>query len=1209
MRILRISIKNLHSLRLEAQIDFQDPPLAHAGLFAIVGDTGAGKSTILDAITLALYGKAPRYAKDSKASKAVMSFGTADSLAEVLFETNEGTFLACWSMRRAHNQLGGKLQEPARALSRWDPESGSFMGIANGAQETNTAVELITGLDFDRFRRSVLLAQGDFAAFLDADTAERSNLLERITGTEIYSSISKAAHERCKLEVAKLTAIKAEINQLNLLDETEISGILKDIATLQYSASQAAAASKQLRRQIADKEAYDKAGETQQQIALSQAQLALRQTAFAPALERLKLHELAFPFSSELQTVENQKQNLNKLQERLSGERQSLHNLKLQIDHEQASLDQLESRYRDMQSTFASKEPVWERTLQLDLRMEERSAPLREALANATRSASDFLAAGRKVADSENGLREIRRESDGLEIWTHSHKAWAEITADYALIAREYHAYNELLSSTTAEQAKLQLLKQALTGKMADFQKVSADFDQAQKRFETLETRFYSATPPQYPKDRSSLLQIVAKDMETLAGRCRELEAFEQILLDYRNLLNERSKQLAELEALRNSDRKTGIEILSALDATEALEAAVQLREAIFEQQQRISNYDADRGSLRAGEPCPLCFSTDHPFRHQQIEHFVDRARIDRDNSRTKLKEALYTLQSLLQKHLVTGSQIAQLSTLLDENSLLMSLESRMAALPGNLADIIKIREEINTTNQAFDKLRKSSEVLLHTHEELLDAEKNLNALKLQRQQLESEVWIAQERLDQANQSCDHYSVSLEDKSHWLKSAFLKYNIEFSRDKATDTLTQLAAHRDEYTQKEHRLRKLSEQYRITENQLAGQRLEEDHLASIMEASRKHADELQGQFDQLRGERAELMGQEDPKAGKTAMQQEMAEQLAKVEKSRIALSTLAGLARDLDTTIQNLEQNTAETAKEIQKASTALAEKTSGLGFEGLVALQEAILDAGQVAEIREEARQLSVKAAELQGRRDEIDRNLNALSKLVESLPERDELVHTLAASERDEADFLERKGALQQRLDDQERLKNRKIQLLEVHAAQEKETGRWSALNVLIGSSDGKVFRKFAQSLTLAQLTYKANNHLARLSGRYLIRQSSLDELELEIMDTFQADNVRNMKTLSGGERFLVSLALALGLADLAGGNATVQSLFIDEGFGALDENTLESALNTLENLQSEGKIVGVISHVKEMKERIAVQIQVRKKSNGYSEIAVVEL
>jgi len=1206
MRILSITLKNLHSLRLEATIDFQSPPLAHSGLFAIVGDTGAGKSTILDAITLALYGRVPRYSRDTK---PVMSFGAADSMAEVIFETPEGKFLARWTLRRARNQIGGKIQEPSRTLSKWDTASGNFLGIANSINETNAAIEEITGLDFDRFRRSVLLAQGDFAAFLDADAADRSNLLERITGTEIYSRISKAAFERWKLEARRLEEIKAEINQLNLLDEQQISRIQEDIASLQYKASEAAAASKQLRRQIADKEAYDKAIETQHQIAKTQAELKAQHAAFAPELEYLKLHELAYPFSAELQTLDNQSKKLKRLQERLAGEKESLQNLKGQMEHEQSFFQEQESRYKYLQSTFQSKGPVWEKTLQLDLRLEERSYPLEEALANARRCESDFVNAGRKVAESEKELQTISSESDVLTDWISSHKVWAEITGEYALMESECRAYGELVKSTEAEHTHLQTLKEALEKKSADFRNACDGFEQAQRQFQVLEERFFTAMPPQYPRDRSSLLQIIAKDVDTLSSRCRELEAFEQAFLDYRNLLGERSKQLAELESLRNADRKIGIAILSAMDSAEALETTVQLREAIFEQQLRISNYDADRGTLRAGEPCPLCFSTDHPFRHQHIERFVDQARIDRDNSRDGLKTALNHLQSLLQDHIAIGSQIAHLATLLGENNLLRSLESRMAAFPGNLADQTKIREEINTAKLALDKLHKSNEVLLQTHQELLDAEKKLTEKQIQRQELESAVWMAQERFNHVNQSRIENTSLLETKYNWLKSAFLKYNIDFLRDKASAALSQLSAQRDEFTQKELRLRKLSEQYRMTESQLANQRNTLTHLSSEKEASRNQASVLQAQSDQLRQERISLMGEEDPKAQKAAMQEEMENQTDKVEKSRNALNTLAGQARDLDTTIQNLEITTSETAKEIHDASTTLSATANNLGFLNLLAFQEAILPMEHASRIRETANHLAIKAAELQGRHDEIDRNITALSKLVESLPQLEVLKKELAANEQDESDLLQRKGALQQRLDDQEHLKNRKIQMLEAYAVQEKETSRWSVLNSLIGSADGKVFRKFAQSLTLTQLAQKANNHLARLSGRYLIRQSSLDDLELEIMDTYQADNKRSMKTLSGGERFLVSLALALGLADLAGGKAVIQSLFIDEGFGALDENTLESALNTLENLQSEGKIIGVISHVKEMKERIAVQIQVNKRSNGYSEIAIVEL
>lgn len=156
-----------------------------------------------------------------------------------------------------------------------------------------------------------------------------------------------------------------------------------------------------------------------------------------------------------------------------------------------------------------------------------------------------------------------------------------------------------------------------------------------------------------------------------------------------------------------------------------------------------------------------------------------------------------------------------------------------------------------------------------------------------------------------------------------------------------------------------------------------------------------------------------------------------------------------------------------------------------------------------------------------------------------------------------------------------------------------------WGYLNALIGSKEGDRFRKFAQGLTLDNLVWLANQQLIRLHGRYLLQRKVSDALELEVVDTWQADAVRDTRTLSGGESFLVSLALALALSDLVSHKTRIDSLFLDEGFGTLDSETLDTALDALDALNASGKTIGVISHVEAMKERIPVQIKV-KKING---------
>ena len=165
-----------------------------------------------------------------------------------------------------------------------------------------------------------------------------------------------------------------------------------------------------------------------------------------------------------------------------------------------------------------------------------------------------------------------------------------------------------------------------------------------------------------------------------------------------------------------------------------------------------------------------------------------------------------------------------------------------------------------------------------------------------------------------------------------------------------------------------------------------------------------------------------------------------------------------------------------------------------------------------------------------------------------------------------------------------------------------------WRRLRELIGSHDGSKFRRYAQGMSLDILTRHANRHLATLSDRYQIcRDDDQEALNLHIEDLHQAGTKRPMASLSGGESFLASLALALGLSDLAGRNVRIESLFIDEGFGSLDPDTLEVAIAALEGLRQDNKTVGVISHVDLLKERIGTQIAVEKRAGGVSTIRII--
>ncbi|HEY0063180.1 MAG TPA: AAA family ATPase, partial [Telluria sp.] len=224
MKILKISGKNLASLAGEFSIDFEQEPLASAGLFAISGPTGAGKSTLLDALCVALYDATPRLLKSKRAGsvlpdvgsetvsvqdpRTLLRRGAAEAFAEVDFIGNDNLrYRARWSVRRSRGKAAGALQKQAMSLLRLHDQ------IALGGTNTEVAQEIVqrVGLSFEQFTRAVLLAQNEFSAFLKTEENERGELLETLTGSTVYSAISRRAFERYKQEQAAMQQLSARL--------------------------------------------------------------------------------------------------------------------------------------------------------------------------------------------------------------------------------------------------------------------------------------------------------------------------------------------------------------------------------------------------------------------------------------------------------------------------------------------------------------------------------------------------------------------------------------------------------------------------------------------------------------------------------------------------------------------------------------------------------------------------------------------------------------------------------------------------------------------------------------------------------------------------------------------------------------------------------------------------------------------------------------
>jgi exonuclease SbcC len=363
--------------------------------------------------------------------------------------------------------------------------------------------------------------------------------------------------------------------------------------------------------------------------------------------------------------------------------------------------------------------------------------------------------------------------------------------------------------------------------------------------------------------------------------------------------------------------------------------------------------------------------------------------------------------------------------------------------------------------------------------------------------------------------------------------------------------------------------------------------------------------LSTEIDKVISDREKLYGKKNPdeeeeRLQNALMKAEECEKDIQLENRKLQ----ENLVR-LDQELKSLTQSIQVRQKELAKDEIDFLGKIQEVGFADEILFTQALLTKEEIESLKGKAKEIDDLSFELKIKQADKEKSLEEekAKKITEKT--KDELEAITKDYEQTLVELRKEQAELDYQLSEDKKAKESIKEKQKAIDAQQKEYQRWKKLHDVIGSADGKKYRNFAQGLTFELMVKHANRQLTKMSDRYLLTRDSNKPLELNVIDNYQAGEIRSTKNLSGGESFIVSLSLALGLSKMASKKVKVDSLFLDEGFGTLDEDALETALESLSGLQQDGKLIGIISHVTALKENIDTQISITPISGGRSSIS----
>jgi len=1245
MRILAIRGQNVASLADQFTIDFSVEPLRSAGLFAITGETGAGKSSILDAMCLALYGKCPRLSAEgsdddvpdtsgkvikSTDARSCLRRGATQGGAEVDYVGIDGiTYRASWTARRARGRSTGTLQAVTRDLKQ--VESGQVVESQNLL--VNAAVERTTGFTYDEFRRTVLLAQGDFDAFLRADVNSRAGLLEKITGTSIYREISGRVFQRNALAQESVNQLEARRGEHRLKSDQERTAIEAESAQLS-----AETASDDVVRQDLDRciGIWDRLAAAQRHLQDAKVAATVATSGVAAVAEKRA-------FLEQLEKVEP----LRTLYERVGERALELAQAEvttLEAQRHSAEAEAVsatfagafavaERKLADEEAAFKAFGPEWDRAGQLDAQVmtagqEVAAAAERVAAAEATHTDASLEAEAlqKREGKARSRYTTAEKECARLGLLRPLVERWDEVVQK--LDAREQLHGN--LATLIAAIGRSGVETARFEARLADLQGADLADQQARALLVTEVERLdeaLSAWDADAVENRSGQLAILGGLIVDLSKSAREHDVAQA----------ERKKAEARwaaastaLENAANKERLASGESVAASATAQTLTTPVARAEAAISETAK-----ALRLRLVPGESCPVCGSTEHPVH-------ADSALLELAKElRADLEQALANRAAADEAIVAAKGDAAVAEAAIGEaqESGLRFIEAATQSAQRYSEIYVTAQEIVGSLGLPLDLPLEANgaAVALRKEEEFVRAQ-----LISSKQATEEIVTIRRDRADRSAQrdkltSAIEQRVPVREKASGELAA-ASQTLALARQEQVATQGLLSSGRDELAPllSPARLpvatldrdpvagranllmqvgawRTATDAFVASEREL--QRLVPQAAAAAAKAgnadaalgsSRKERIARQAKLDQLLSDRTPLLSGE---ATETHRSRVNAQRLAAQEAKALAAQALEKARTNSAATKSTFEaasKNRKNTLVHLEQAVTMRTAALERLGLEEKAAA--ALLDEPpeNVAAFRS-----LIAAADLavvQAINMAAARKADLAAVQADGLPEkaREALAIELGVVDLRQNERRERIGAIGAILRADDEIRATLSGLDAAIASAKKDAEVWAAVNVAIGSSNGDKFSRFAQGITLDFLVALANQRLAELRPRYRLARAD-GALALHVIDSDMGDEVRSTRSLSGGERFLVSLSLALALSGLGGRRSLASTLFIDEGFGSLDSDSLEAALEALEALQSQGRTVGVISHVEALKDRIAVQIRVSKQGGGRSKVSVI--